>query len=107
MWAKFSPAEMDCRWALARDLMRRHDLNALLVFGNSGVNRHNQANVFWLTNYLDLHHNYLIAPLDESVAPAAREVSDIPIIEWGGYDPAQTLARRLHNVPFEPIVVEV
>ena len=109
MWAKFSPTEMDRRWALARDLMRRHDLGGLLVYGNSGVNRHNQANVFWLTNHLDLHHTYLIAPLDESVepalyiglanhVPAAREVSDISIIEWGGYDPAETLARRLRAI---------
>jgi hypothetical protein len=67
MWAKFSPQEMARRWALARDLMRNHDLTGLLVFGNSGVNRHNEANVFWLSNNLDLHHNYLVAPLDESI----------------------------------------
>lgn|SRR5574341_152026 len=106
MWDKFSPGEMARRRALARDLMRQHDLVGLLVFGNSGVNRHNQANVFWLTNYLGLHHDYLIAPLDESIEPAlytgltnhvpnARQVSDIPIIEWGGYHPVETVAARL------------
>ncbi len=106
MWDKFSPAEMARRWSLARGLMRQHNLIGLLVFGNSGVNRHNQANVFWLTNHLDLHHNYLIAPLDESVEPAlyvgltnhvpnARQVSDIPRIEWGGYNPAETVATRV------------
>lgn len=109
MWAKFSSEEMARRWALARDLMRRHDLSALLVFGNSGVNRHNEANVFWLTNHLDLHHNYLVAPLDESIEPAlytgltnhvpnARQVSDLPLIEWGGYNPAETVAHRLKTV---------
>ena len=109
MWAKFSPGEMARRWALARDLMRRHDLLGLLVFGNSGVNRHNEANVFWLTNHLDLHHNYLVAPLDETIEPAlytgltnhvpnARQVSDIPLIAWGGYDPASTVADRLEQV---------
>ncbi|HXV42933.1 MAG TPA: Xaa-Pro peptidase family protein [Anaerolineae bacterium] len=109
MWAKFSPAEMARRWALARGLMRQHDLAGLLVFGNSGVNRHNQANIFWLTNHLDLHHNYLVAPLDDSIEPAlytgltnhvpnARQVSDMPIIEWGGYDPAETVARRLQAI---------
>ena len=106
MWAKFSPVEMARRWSLARNLMRQHDLAGLLIFGNSGVNRHNQANVFWLTNHLDLHHNYLVAPLDESLEPAlytgltnhvpnARQVSDIPLIEWGGYNPAETVAKRL------------
>ncbi len=108
MWAKFSPAEIERRWALARQLMDEHELQALLVFGNSGVNRHNQANIFWLTNHLDLHHNYLVAPRAESIGPAlytglrnhvpnARQVSDIPMIEWGGYDPAQTAASRLHS----------
>lgn len=109
MWDKFSPAEMARRWSLARQLMRQHDLVALVIFGNSGANRHNQANVFWLTNHLDLHHNYLVAPADESVEPAlyiglgnhlpnARQVSDIPIIQWGGYDPGETVAARLQEV---------
>ena len=109
MWAKFSTAEMNRRWSLARDLMRRHDVIGLLVFGNSGVNRHNEANIFWLTNHLDLHHNYLVAPLDESIEPAlytgltnhvpnARQVSDVPIIKWGGYNPAATVADRLKTI---------
>ncbi|MDI6772729.1 MAG: hypothetical protein QME77_09115 [bacterium] len=109
MWDRFSVGEMARRWALARDLMRRRDLACLLVFGNSGVNRHNQANVFWLTNHLDLHHNYLVASLDEAIEPAlyvgltnhvpnARQVSDVPIIEWGGYNPAEAVAARLQAV---------
>lgn len=106
MWARFSPPEMERRWALARDLMDRQGLDGLVVFGNSGVNRHNEANAFWLTNHLDLHHCYLVAALDPSIEPAlytgltnhvpnARQVSDVPVIEWGGYDPATTVAERL------------
>lgn len=106
MWAKFSKPEMERRWRLARNLMRQVDLVGLLVFGNSGVNRHNQANIFWLTNHLDLHHSYLIVPLEESIEPAlytgltnhvpnARQVSDVPIIEWGGYNPAEIIVQRL------------
>jgi len=96
------------RWDLARELMDRLDVRGLLVFGNSGVNRHNEANVFWLTNHLDMHHCYLVAPRDESIEPAlytglanhvpnARQVSDVPVIEWGGYDPAATVAARLRE----------
>ena len=109
MWDKFSAAEMARRWALARALMRRHDLEALVIFGNSGANRHNQANVFWLSNHLDLHHNYLVASADESVeaalyvglvnhVPNARQVSDVPIIAWGGYNPGETVAARLRQI---------
>lgn len=112
MWAKFSTEEMERRWSLARDMMRRHELDGLLVFGNSGVNRHNEANIFWLTNHLDLHHNYLVAPADTSIEPAlytgltnhvpnARQVSDVPIIEWGGYNPAETVVARLREIGLE------
>ena len=105
---RFSPAEMERRWALARGLMDRHDLEALLLFGNSGINRHNEANVFWLSNHLDLHHCYLVAPRDEGLEPAlytgltnhvpnARQVSDVAEIAWGGYDPAATVAARLRS----------
>jgi len=103
MWARFTPAEMARRWGLARRLMDRHDVLALLLFGNSGVNRHNQANVFWLSNHLDLHHSYLLAPRDEAIEPAlyvglgnhvpdARRIAQIPVVAWGGHDPAATVA---------------
>jgi Xaa-Pro dipeptidase len=106
MWASFTPAEMARRWRLARRLMDRHDLRALLLFGNSGVNRHNQANVFWLSNHLDLHHCYLLAPRDETIeaalytglanhVPDARRIAQVPIVAWGGHDPAATVAERL------------
>jgi Xaa-Pro dipeptidase len=106
MWARFTPAEMARRWRLARQLMDRHDLRALLLFGNSGVNRHNQANVFWLSNHLDLHHCYLLAPRDEAIEPAlytglgnhvpdARRIAEVPVVAWGGHDPAATVAGRL------------
>jgi Xaa-Pro dipeptidase len=109
VWGKFSAAEMDRRFAAARELMRREEVEGLLLFGNSGMNRHQQANIFYLSNHLDLHHNYLLAPLDESIeaslytgltnhVPNAREVSDIPIIQWGGYNPAATIAARLREV---------
>jgi Xaa-Pro dipeptidase len=109
VWDKFSPAELERRYGLARELMREQGLEALVVFGNSGVSRGNMANPFWLSNHLDLHHCYLVVPRDEDEAtalyagltnhvPNAREVSDVPVIEWGGYDPAARVADRLKRV---------
>jgi Xaa-Pro dipeptidase len=98
---------MDRRFELARGLMRENDVDALVIFGNSGTNRANMANVFWLSNHLDLHHCYLVVPLDGDTAlytgltnhvPNAREVSDVPLIEWGGYDPAAKVAERLRSL---------
>lgn len=91
--------------------MRGHGMGALVVFGTSGVNRHNQANVFWLTNYLDLHHAYLVAPQDATVdptlfvglrnhVPGAAEISEVPAA-WGGYDPAASVAARLRAIGVE------
>jgi Xaa-Pro aminopeptidase len=112
VWDRFSAAEVERRFGLARDLMREHDLSALVVFGNSGTNRANMANAFWLSNHLDLHHCYVVVPLEAGLqtalytgltnhVPNAREVSDVPLIEWGGYDPAATVADRLQRVGLE------
>ena len=108
MWDRFSSAELERRERLARALTVERDLDALVLFGNSGVNRHNHANVFWLTNHLDLHHAYLVLAADESAEPVvyiglanhvpnAREISHVSV-EWGGYDPAQAIADRLTAV---------
>jgi Xaa-Pro dipeptidase len=103
---RFSPEEMRRRYALARGLMDRLELEALVLFGNSGVNRHNNVNPYWLSQYLDMHHCYLVVPRAEDLdaallvglanhVPNAREISDVPLVEWGGYDAGETLARRL------------
>jgi Xaa-Pro dipeptidase len=105
---RFSAAEMARRWAAARDLMVRRGLDALLVHGTSGVHRHNQANVFWLTNHLDLHHTYLVAPANAAQepilyvglrnhVPAARETSEVAVA-WAGTDPAETVVARLREL---------
>ena len=87
----------------ARGLMDERGLDALLVFGNSGVNRHNNVNPFWLTQYLDLHHNYVIVPREGGVelfvglvnhVPNAREEADAARVEWGGYQPGETVAHH-------------
>jgi Xaa-Pro dipeptidase len=105
---RFSEQEMERRLALARGLMEQHDLDALVVSGNSGVNRHNNVNPFWLTQYLDMHHSYVVLPREGDLAlytglinhvPNARELAvGIPIVEWGGYQPGETLAARLREL---------
>jgi Xaa-Pro aminopeptidase len=103
-YPRFSEAEFQRRNQLAHDLMQREGLSALVIFGNSGINRHNQANVFWLTNYLDLHHNYLVIPLEGEATlltglvnhvPNARAISVIGDTCWGTYEPAKEIAAKL------------
>ena len=103
-YPRFSPAEFERRKNLARDLMRKENLQALVIFGNSGNYRHNEANVYWLTNYLELHHNYLVMPLEGEPAllvgfinhvPNARSISVIEDTRWGSYEPAKEIFAQL------------
>ncbi len=103
-YPRFSPAEFERRSQLVCDLVRKEDLQAVVVFGNSGMYRHNEANVYWLTNYLDLHHNYLVFPLEGSPAllvglinhvPNARAISVIENTRWGTYEPAAEIVKEL------------
>ena len=89
----------------ARGLMDERGLDALLVFGNSGVNRHNNVNPFWLTQYLDMHHSYVLVPRGGGIelfvglvnhVPNALEEANADRVEWAGYQPGETLAARLH-----------
>ena len=109
---RFSPGEMTRRYELARGLMREQGLDFLVLFGNSGVNRHNNVNPFWLSQYLDMHHCYLVVPRAEDLDPAlfvglanhvpnAREISDVPVVEWGGYEAGDTVAARLAELGVE------
>ena len=75
------------RHALTQALLDEQGLDALVIFGNSGVNRHNHANVYWLSQYLDMHHSYLVVPRHGDATllvglanhvPNAREESDVP-----------------------------
>lgn len=44
-------AQRRCR--LARELMDEHEPEALVVFGNSAMHRHNNVNPVWPSQYLD------------------------------------------------------
>jgi Xaa-Pro aminopeptidase len=97
---------MERRYALARGLMEEQGLDALVIFGNSGVNRHNHANHFWLSQWQDMHHCYLVVPREGEPTllvglvnhvPNAREISDVPNVEWGGYEPGKTIASLVHG----------
>jgi Xaa-Pro aminopeptidase len=56
-----------------------------------------------------MHHAYLVVPRAEDQEPTllvglvnhvpnARELSDVPAIEWGGYEPGKTIAARLASL---------
>jgi Xaa-Pro dipeptidase len=97
---RFSEQEMARRYGLTLELIERLELDALAIYGNSGVNRHNHANGFWLSQWQDMHHCYLVVPRESEMTllvglvnhvPNARELSDVPNVVWGGYEPGKTI----------------
>jgi len=59
---RFSNAEIARRHATAHELMAAAGVDALLVFGHSGRRRHNQADIYYLTNCAPQHESYLLMP---------------------------------------------
>ena len=103
LYPRFSAGEFARRHAAARALMAAEGLDALVVYGNSGISRHNHADIHYLSGFLGNRNNYAVMTAkDEPVlfvqsynhVPNAREASSIRT-EWGGPDSAVTVARHL------------
>jgi Xaa-Pro aminopeptidase len=105
LYPRFSDAEFARRHAAARALMDREGFAALVVYGNSSMSRHAQAEVLWLTGFLGNRTNYAAmvaggAPVlfaqSHNHVPNAREMSSVET-RWGGADSAATLVRFLQD----------
>jgi Xaa-Pro aminopeptidase len=103
LYPRFSDAEFARRHTAARTLMTAEALDALVVFGNSGISRHNHADIHYLSGFLGNRNNYVVQlrrgdPVlfvqSHNHVPNAREASGIRT-EWGGADSAETVARHI------------
>lgn len=104
LYPRFSSEEFRRRYAAICGMMREEGLDCLVLYGNSGVNRHNQANVCYVAHHLDMHHSYVVFPLEgpptlfiglRNHLPNAKEISVIEDVRWGGTNPAKEVAQRL------------
>jgi Xaa-Pro aminopeptidase len=103
LYPRFSAEEFARRHAAARTLMARESIDALAVYGNSGISRHNHADIHYLAGFLGNRNNYVVmAGTAEPVllvqsfnhVPNAREAAGVRT-EWGGPDSATTVARHI------------
>jgi Xaa-Pro dipeptidase len=103
LYPRFSSAEFERRYNAARTMMAAQGVDLLVVYGNSGISRHNHADVHYLSGFLGNRNNYLVVPArGEPVlfvqsynhVPNAREASSV-MVEWGGRDSAATVARHI------------
>ena len=97
--ARFSAQEMERRAELARELMDRSELDALVLYGSGG----STANIRWLCGHEELVVGYLVMPREGEPLllvsylnhlPNARELSTVRA-EWGGFHPAEAVAEHL------------
>jgi Xaa-Pro aminopeptidase len=110
LYPRFSGAEFDRRYAAARTLMSAHGLDVLVIYGNSGVSRHNHADVHYLSGFLGNRNNYLVVPArgepvlfvqSHNHVPNAREAAAVEVA-WGGRDSGVTVARHIAGIGTRP-----
>ena len=113
LYPRFSAAEFGRRHAGARTVMAQEGLDVLVVYGDSSLYRHNQADVHYLSGFLGNRNTYVaMTRTDEPVlfaqthnhVPNAREMSSIET-RWGGPDSAVTVAAWVRDVVLRPGVL--
>src|SRR6478735_7005987 len=103
LYPRFSEAEFARGHKAARALMAAEGVEALIVFGNSGIARHNHAEIHYLSGFLGNRNNYVVMTKSgepvlfvqsHNHVPNAREASSIHV-ERGGLSSAVTVAHHL------------
>jgi hypothetical protein len=61
LYPRFSAGEFKRRHAAARALMESEGVNALVMYGDSGVSRHNHADIHYQSGFPGNRNNY-VAP---------------------------------------------
>lgn len=106
IYPRFSAGEFARRHAAVRALMARHGIDVLVVYGNSSLYRHNQADIHYLTGFLGNRNNYVVFPAHAAPVlfaqsfnhvPNAREISAIET-RWGGIQSSRTVAQYILDV---------
>lgn len=106
LYPRFSDQEYERRNGVVNDFLARHELDALVVFGWSAMGRAVQADVHYLSTYLGMRDNYVVAGGGEEATlfvqsynhvPNAQEVSHLGDVRWGGSDPGETVGRELNR----------
>jgi len=110
LYPRFSAHEFTRRYAVVCAMMAHEGVDVLVVYGNSGISRHNHADIHYLSGFLGNRNNYLVLPAEGDPVlfaqsynhlPNAREVSSVET-RWGGTDSAMSVARHVLAVRGRP-----
>jgi Xaa-Pro aminopeptidase len=102
----FSEAEYRRRYKNIREMMSREGVSALIIYGDSSMNRSAQADLHYISNFLGNRPNYAVFPETGEPAlfvqsfnhiPDAQRASVLEDTRFGGSDSAETIAKHLQE----------
>lgn len=107
---RYPKAEYARRYREIRKRMRARGIDALVFYGDSGMQGGNQANIKYATNYKDPVSSFFVLPLKGAPAlfisnrlylPYAKKMSVIPKTEAVDYEPGAKVERRIRELGLE------
>jgi Xaa-Pro dipeptidase len=114
-YPRFSKEEYDRRFREIRSGMAEKGIDVLIIYGDSGSNGGNHANVKYVSNYADPISSYVVFPRDGEPSlhmsnrlylPYAKRMSIFPrTTDAVDYDPAGAIDRRIRELNLERGVI--
>ncbi len=109
-YPRYPEAEYARRYREIKKKMRARGIDALIFYGDSGMQGGNQANLKYVTNYKDPVSSFLVFPLKGAPAlfisnrlylPYAQKMSVIKKTEAVDYEPGPKVERRIRELGLE------
>lgn len=107
---RFSASEYERRYDRLREEMFFRDLDCLIVYGSSAHTDSNQANIRYLSGYIDQIQSYIVFPTSGEPTlfadlyphvPDAHLMSYIDDVRWGTEDKGQAVVDRIEELDYE------
>ncbi len=107
---RFSKEEYDRRFREMRKRMQEKGIDVLIIYGDSGSNNSNHANVKYVSNYQDPVSSYVVFPLkgepslhmsNRLYLPYAKRMSIFPRTDAVDYNPGGAVESRIRELGLE------
>jgi len=107
---RFSKEEYDRRFREIRKRMQEKGIDVLILYGDSGSNNSNHANVKYVSNYQDPVSSYVVFPREGEPSlhisnrlylPYAKRMSIFPLTDAVDYDPGGAVESRIRELGLE------
>ncbi len=109
-YPRFSQEEYDRRFKEIRRRMQEKGIDVLILYGDSGSNNSNNANIKYVSNYQDPISCYVVLPLkgepslhtsNRLYLPHAKLMSILPLTDAVDYNPGGSVESRIRELGLE------